>query len=257
MIDITIRHPATHIICGPTSSGLYIRFCVSFYFSFSSSSSSKFHQTCKLAKHYCLLFFSTGKTTLAKSLIRNKDVLFSPPPSHVLWFYSEESSLPQDLIDAGLIDQYHKGFESYDQLRALVMTYSHTQGCMVFFDDGLSYFQNSFSKIFYELAHHCRASCFLLSQQLFHQNRYYRTLALNTQNLWLMKNPRDMSLIIHLGKQVSPYEPGWLVQAYIHATKTPYSYLYFSFHQETNDLAKVMTRLLPEEKKPIITFLKA
>ena len=217
MIDIRIRHPATHLICGPTSS---------------------------------------GKTTLAKSLIKNKDVLFNPVPSHVIWFYSEDAALPQDLIDSGLINDFHRGFESFDHLRSLVMTYSHGQGSLVFFDDGLSYFHDSFSRIFYELSHHHRASCILISQQLFLQNKSYRTLAVNTQNMWLMRNPRDMSLIIHLAKQVSPYRPGYIIESYLKATTTPYSYLYFSFHQETSDVAKVMTRILPEEKKPVITFLR-
>ena len=214
--DVRIRTPSTNLIVGPTSS---------------------------------------GKTVLAQSLIRHKEILFHPVPQYVIWLYSEQSSLPNQLIQDGLIHHYQQGYESYEQLRSLVLRYS-SAGVMLFLDDGASYFHQDFAKIFREMSHHLSCTVFLITQQLFVQNKHYRSLTLNCQNLFLMKNPRDSSFIHHLERQYSPYQLGWLVKAYLRATRKPHSYLYFSFHQKTSDVTRVLSRLLPDEPKPVIVYIK-
>lgn len=168
--------------------------------------------------------------------------------------YSESNSIPNDLIEEKLIDECYPGGMNYDELKEIVSKYKD-EGSMLLMDDMLSYFNESFARIFYELSHHQSCTTVLLTQQLFVQNKTYKTLALNMQALFLMRNPRDSSSIIHLSKQVSPYRPGWLAAAYLKATKTPYSYLFLSFHQKSNDITRVLTRILPNEPKPIIVFI--
>ena len=68
-----------------------------------------------------------------------------------------------------------------------------------------------------------------------------------------MKSLHSKSL--HSLFQVSPYKTKWLANAYIKATKTPYSYLFMSFHQKSNDVTRVLARILPNEAKPIVVFI--
>lgn len=172
--------------------------------------------------------------------------------------YSEKSSLPEDLVQEGLIDECYQGGMSYEDIREIVFKHRETPGgSLLLFDDTLSYFNDSFARIFFELSHHGKCTPILLTQQLFHQNKAYRCMSLNMQSLFLMRNPRDSSCIIHLSKQYTPYRPGWLAAAYSKATRTPYSYLFMSFHQKSSDVTRVLARILPNEPKPIVVFIQS
>ena len=173
--------------------------------------------------------------------------------------YSEKNSLTEDLIKISenddLIVEFIQGYPGYEKLREIVVKYQPI-GSILVMDDSLAYFTDEFARIFFELSHHQNCTPILLTQSLFHQTKSYRTLALNTHNLWLMRNLRDRSQIISLSKQVSPYSPSWIISSYLQATNTPYSYLKFSFHQTTNPITQITARLLPFEPKPIICFVK-
>ena len=98
---------------------------------------------------------SSGKTTVAMQLVKWKHEMFNPVPTHTVWMYSERSSIPKELIEENLIDQCFHGGISYEELRDVVMKYKENGGStLVIFDDSLSYFNNDFSKVFYELSHH-------------------------------------------------------------------------------------------------------
>ena len=109
------------------------------------------------------------------------------------------------------------------------------------------------SKLFHFFFRNCTPV--LLTQNLFHQNKAYRCLALNMQSLFLMRNPRDSSAIIHLSKQICPYQPGWLAAVYSKTSKSTFGYLFMSFHQKTPDLCRYMTRILPLDAKPSSVFI--
>ena len=85
----------------------------------------------------------------------------------------------------------------------------------------------------------------MLTQNIFSNNKAFRTLSLNSQYISIFKNPRDQSQIAHFAKQFSPYNIRWVVDAYKKATKAAYSYLLFDNHQSTPDRIRVRSNIIP------------
>ena len=79
--------------------------------------------------------------------------------------------------------------------------------------------------IFTIYSHHLNVTCLLLTQSLFLSNKIYRVLSLNTHYIVLMKNTRDSSSVSILAKQTHPFRTRFVTDAYLEATKEPFSYL--------------------------------
>ena len=63
---------------------------------------------------------------------------------------------------------------------------------------------------------HENVSVVFLTQNLFHKSKFSRDMLLNTDYMVLFKNPRDASVITHLGAQMGNAE--FLKQAFREAT---------------------------------------
>lgn len=139
-----------------------------------------------------------------------------------------------------------------------------------------------------------QVTCFLITQQLFIQDSFYRTLSLNSTYLWLLKSPRDSSAIMTIAKNYSPYNSSWVTAAFQKATEEPhryilneflneffflscamikrnkaapcyfiihlcldFSYLLFNFSQSAPEILRLMSNILPSESKPIKVYVKS
>jgi hypothetical protein len=100
------------------------------------------------------------------------------------------------------------------------------------------------AELFTVISHHFRVSVFLLTQNLFVQSPVYRNISLNTTYIACFRNPRDLSQIGSLAKQVAPGNGKYVVAAYHKATEAPHSYMLFDFHQRTPDIIKVRSNIL-------------
>ena len=49
--------------------------------------------------------------------------------------------------------------------------------------------------------------------------------------LFLFKSPRNSTKIIHLAKQISPYDNKFFIQSYKSATVDEFTYILFDFHK--------------------------
>jgi hypothetical protein len=98
-------------------------------------------------------------------------------------------------------------------------------------------------------SHHKNISVFFLTQNLFSQGKYSRTISLNCQYIILMNNPRDRSQINYLAKQVFPTNSKFLVESYIDATSQKHGYLLLDFKQDTDNSMRVQTGILPNETR--------
>ena len=61
------------------------------------------------------------------------------------------------------------------------------------------------------------------------------------------KSPRNSSKIIHLAKQVSPYDNKFIVQSYRKATSKESTYLLFDFHQSTPERVRLKSKIFPSQ----------
>ena len=87
--------------------------------------------------------------------------------------------------------------------------------------------------LFTKKSHHANTSVVYLVQKLFPKNKESRTISLNAQYIVIFKNPRDMSQITHLAKQMYPGRVKFLQESFKDETTVPYGYLLIDLKQET------------------------
>ncbi len=103
------------------------------------------------------------------------------------------------------------------------------------------------AKLFTKKSHHGNISVIYIVQNLFHHSKEHRMISLNTSYLCLTKNVRDVSQIVHLGKQLYPNNTKFFQQAYQLATKEPYSYLFADLTPTCPDEIWVRSRIFPTD----------
>ena len=88
----------------------------------------------------------------------------------------------------------------------------------------------------------------MLSQMHFKPGDYkFNFLSENVHYLFLFKSPRNSSKIIHLAKQVSPYDNKFIVKSYKEATNEGFSYLLFDFHPSTPEKIRIRSKIFPSQ----------
>jgi hypothetical protein len=110
-------------------------------------------------------------------------------------------------------------------------------------------------------SHHQNISVFLLTQNLFSQGKYSRSISLNSQYMILLNNPRDRAQIYYLARQMFPTNSKFLVEAYQDATDDQeFGYLFIDLKQKTSNDWRIQTGILPFQTRFIykenLTFLK-
>jgi len=96
-------------------------------------------------------------------------------------------------------------------------------------------------------SHHNNISVFFVVQNLFFQSKLMRTISLNAQYMILLKNARDRQQIAHLGRQLYPNKPKFLINAFTDATNTPYGYLVVDTTATTPDKYRLRRRITKEK----------
>ena len=65
------------------------------------------------------------------------------------------------------------------------------------------------------------------------KNKESRTISLNSQYIVVFKNPRDVSQMTTLAKQMYPGRVKFVQDAFVDATSTPYGYILVDLKQDT------------------------
>ena len=185
----------------------------------------------------------SGKTTFVLSLIHERKALFDQSPNRIVWCCAMKQAAPQN-----------RGFVIIEGLPQLTDIRAYD---LVVLDDLMMESSKSedVTALFTRAVHHLPCFLIFLTQNLFLQSKEARTRHLNTHYLVLFKNPRDASAISHLARQMYPGEPKFLPAAYANATKDPHSYLFIDLRQETPDIMRLRTHILPHEW-PTFTYVK-
>jgi len=177
----------------------------------------------------------SGKTTWVKSLLSSE--LLEQHPTHIFWVSS--TAPPR-------IEQKLTHLQNLDDL---VITGDTT---LVVIDDLMqeACSNEKVQELFTKRAHHDNISVILILQNLFASGRYTRTITQNAQYLVYFKNPRDNSVISSLGRQMYPYNSKFLTQAYRHATKKPYGYIFIDMSQSTPEHLRIRSDIF-EQINPV------
>ena len=148
----------------------------------------------------------SGKTSFLKKLLELKNEKIYQCPEKILWFYSQWQPLYATMKEV----EFRQGLPDVKKLKSCLL-------------------ESEVADLFTKGSHHKNISVIAVTQNVFHQSRFQRTISLNTHYMVLFKNPRDASQIQHLARQMYPKDLEYLVQVTERVmTLGPYSYLFLS-----------------------------
>lgn len=200
----------------------------------------------------------SGKTTWVRNLLKLKEALFTTPPAKTFLFYSMPQNIYIEMKNEGLIDELYNFGENpptLEFLTNLVQPFKNQGGCLVICDDMVTSLHSDFERVFLNLSHHENASVILMSQNMFYNDKTYRTLSLNAHYFVIMKNDRDKQQVTILARQICPSNSKYIVDAYTEATKHPYSYLIIDFRSDTPPTIKLRSHIYPHQL-PVRVYLE-
>jgi hypothetical protein len=207
----------------------------------------------------------SGKSNLLKKFLKYRNILCDVKFEKVILFYSMWQPLYDEMKESKFVDDFIEDIPSTDELLTIINQMQNNDSVnpphqLLIFDDLLTNItqrkDNLVSLLATVFGHHKNLSLIFISQLLFKPgDNKYNIISENIHYLFFMKSPRNSSKIIHLAKQISPYDISFIVEGYKNATKAGYSYIMFDFHQTTDENVKIRTNVFPNEK-PLTVYLK-
>ena len=174
---------------------------------------------------------SSGKTVFVNKMIDSN--LFNTDFKEIIWCYSEVGSLKEK---AGVT--YNEGLPDESVFTG--------EPKLLILDDLMHESSERVAKLFTKVSHHRNVSVIFITQNLFHQSKHSREMALNSHYLVVFKNPRDKSQIMYLARQLFPESPKFVVDAYNQATSKPHGYIFVDLKQDTEDRFRIKGDIFEE-----------
>lgn len=195
----------------------------------------------------------SGKTYFVHKLLKNIRGMFSGEPvSRILYCYG----IYQPLFDEmqAHIPNFtpHEGLPSKEDIENFSIEQNHS---LIVLDDLMHQVSQSpeMELLFTQGCHHRNLSVIFITQNIFQQGKFSRTIALNTHYLILFRNLRDASQVNNLGRQLYPGKSHILTEAYREATNLPYGYLVLDMSPHSEDKYRMRTRIFPGEDTIVYT----
>ena len=182
-----------------------------------------------------------GKTYFTYNLLKNN--MFTEKISSVLYCYGVYQNFYDTMSLPNLT--FHSGVPTLDTLKELNNGLFH----VVVLDDLMEEIIKSLDlqKLFTKYCHHYNLSVVFLTQNVFAQGPYARTISLNTHVLVLFGNKRDESQVVFLAKQIYPGNVKGFLEAYWDATEKNFGYLVVDCNPQSPKELKLRTNIFPGE----------
>ena len=185
----------------------------------------------------CVGATMSGKTHFLAKLIQHKDDVISPTVQRVIYSYKKY----QPIFDS---------MKNVEFVQGMKFKLDKTIPTLLIVDDQMISDQKNdrLAELFTVNCHHDNTSVIFVSQNLFFQNKAYRTACLNAQYLILFRSPRGTSQIHHLARQMFVGERGRaMVHAFENATEKPFSYMVIDLKPDTPQCLRLRSNVLPDE----------
>lgn len=174
----------------------------------------------------CLVVGPSGckKTYFVKSVLEQCKNVLDAVPDNIVWVYTSFQPMYQELSRVIKNIHFVKGLpDSFDDDSLFPPDQTH----LVTLDDLI--FQASIHpevvKIFTQYRHHKNMSIFMMTQNLFQQGKYSRTISVNSTHMILFKNPRDKLQMNILAQQMFPGKKTFFMKSFEDAVAEPHGYL--------------------------------
>jgi Cdc6-like AAA superfamily ATPase len=147
----------------------------------------------------------SGKTVLAIKILKHSMEMFTTPPRRIIYAYGVYQKAFDKLESEIPNLRLHQGLPSREMIESL----GPEEHNLLLLDDLMDEICKSseMCSLFVRDVHHRCISVIMLSQNVFHQSRYSRTISLNATYLILMKTCRDLKQIHCLSQQMFPDTP--------------------------------------------------
>jgi hypothetical protein len=116
-----------------------------------------------------------------------------PPPEKIVYCYGEFQPMFAEYPTV----EFQEGLPNVDQ-------FDGRQRVLLIIDDLMNEADQNVCNLFTKLSHHRNVSVVFITQNLFHKNKFVRTMNLNTHYIVMFKNPRDASQVAILARQMYP-----------------------------------------------------
>jgi hypothetical protein len=180
----------------------------------------------------------SGKTYFLMNLIKNRDLMISPRIQRVIYSYKKYQSIFDTVPDVEFV-------------QGMNFTLDKNIPTLLVIDDQMNDRNDKIAELFTVNCHHDNTSIIFVTQNLFLQNKDYRTAALNTQYFILFRSPRGTTQVQHLARQM--FVGGRakeMVKAYENATSQPFTYLVVDMKPDTPHSMRLKCNMLPDEGEP-------
>ena len=196
-----------------------------------------------------------GKSFFVKSVLKKCNHVMDVVPENIVWIYTSFQPLYAELQRLNKNIKFVEGLpHSFEDENLFPPDRSH----LVILDDVI--FQASdhpeVVKMFTQYRHHRNMSVMMLTQNVFHQGKYSRTISLNSNYLVLFKNPRDKLQVNILARQIFPSEKALFLESFEDATRESHGYLIIDLTHSCPEQYRLLTGLLPSQW-PVVYVPKA
>jgi hypothetical protein len=164
--------------------------------------------------------------------------MITPPPEKIVYCYGEFQSKFAEYPTV----EFQEGLPSVDR-------FDGRHRVLLIIDDLMNEADQNACNLFSKLSHHRNVSVVFITQNLFHKNKFVRTMKLNTHYIVMFKNPRDASQVTILAREMYPGKSQFVVEAYENATKEPHGYLLIDLGPDTDDRYRIGTKIFPDDPK--------
>ena len=181
-----------------------------------------------------------GKTQFIRRVLSNKKALFEPEPTEVLYCYGVYQKAFEEMEREMPFIKFHSGLPNDTEINSFADINQHK---IVIADDlmGSLTQSNVISDLFTRGSHHKNLTVIYINQNIFCPGKHSRTINLNTHYMIIMRNPRDVSTMKVLGRQLGIGNA--LHEAYTDVHKSPYSYLVTDIHPSSDEQYKLLTNI--------------
>lgn len=179
-----------------------------------------------------------------KKLLENASTMFTIPPERILYAYSEHQNMFDEMQNiTNMI--FHEGLPDKQCVEELA---ANTDHCLLVLDDLMSKVVQSedMLNLFTISSHHKGISVVYLSQNLYNQGKFAKTIALNSANFVLFRNP-NMRQILTFASQILPGQTRFYLDSFRKATKEIYRSLLVDLSTHGNREYMLRTGIFPKD----------
>lgn len=189
-----------------------------------------------------------GKTEFVAKLIKNQALMHDPPFERIIIAYGMMQKVYSDLLDSvpnlelsdGFPNDYYQAIKNDEKVPTI--------NTLLILDDLMMELatDNRLPELFTRMRHK-KISTILMVQNFFFRSKHMTTVTRNAQYLAIYPNPRDMTMISTLSRQMFPHNKHFLSSAFEQATRKPYGYLFVDIKPGTDERFRLRHDIFPGE----------